>query len=679
MNRKIAFLFGILIFIVLFLFIFYASAAQINSTNYGIDTLTVSSGGQLTNSSNYKTDFLVSTVAGKSASSSYQTQLGFFYGTQGDIYGPVITIISPGSNQVYNITSISFNVTLSEVSSWCGYSLDEGGNVTMTKNTDTNFEMTSIVSEGNHNVTFYCNDTQSNMGSSSIRYFSVDLTNPTVTITFPTATNYDYIIANMTYTATDPHLNSCWYSTNSGAIQNNTIKTIGNYGYGIYLYQNSTLNTITNNAIITSGASYGRGIYLYTDSNNNSIINNIINTSGTNYGMGIDLETRSNSNLLLNNTIKTIQQNGWGIHLITNSNLNILANNIIITSGTGGQGIYLRATSNLNVIANNTVTTASGSGIYLYDLNSNIFLNNLITTTGASARGIEFASTSSNSNILANNTIITSGSNGHGIFLGSGLNNNTFSGMRVITNGTAAYGLYLYFSTINLTIIDSIINASNVGVPDLYLEGSTLNGIWNFTNVTRANGIPITIKWLAGAKGKLNMNWYLQVNVTRANTNALVSDANVTAYNSSGNAMFSTLTGADGLTLNYPLWYFTMTNSSAGTNTTIYSELYTINVTKAEFTNFTNSTINMTSNLLFNARLLGGPSTCTCTGSGNNWEISMADNCLINDNCDLNLGNITFTGTGAVTLNSTIHCKNLGSPAAGQTLTIGSNALIMVG
>lgn len=226
MKRKIAFLFGILLFIVLFSFIFYTSAAQINSTNYGIDTFTVSSGGQLTNSSNYKTDLLVSTIAGKSASSGYQTQLGFFYGTQGDIYGPIITIVSPGSNQVYNTTSISFNVTLNEVSSWCGYSLDEGGNVTMTKTIDTNFEITSILSEGNHNVTFYCNDTQSNVGSSSIRYFSVDLTNPLVTITFPTATNYDYIIANMTYTATDPHLNSCWYSTNSGA--NNITVTCDN-------------------------------------------------------------------------------------------------------------------------------------------------------------------------------------------------------------------------------------------------------------------------------------------------------------------------------------------------------------------------------------------------------------------------------------------------------------------
>lgn len=59
---------------------FSASAAQINSTNYGIDSLTLSSGGENASSSNYKNNLLISTISGNASSSNYKQQIGFFYG-----------------------------------------------------------------------------------------------------------------------------------------------------------------------------------------------------------------------------------------------------------------------------------------------------------------------------------------------------------------------------------------------------------------------------------------------------------------------------------------------------------------------------------------------------------------------------------------------------------------------
>ncbi len=71
--------------------------------------------------------------------------------------------------------------------------------------------------------------------------------------------------------------------------------------------------------------------------------------------------------------------------------------------------------------------------------------------------------------------------------------------------------------------------------------------------------------------------------------------------------------------------------------------------------------------------------TCTCPGSGNNWEINMADSCSIVDTCNLGAGNITFIGTGTTTFNAAISSKNLEYPVTDQTLFIGSNTIITVG
>jgi len=37
--------------------------------------------------------------------------------------------------------------------------------------------------------------------------------------------------------------------------------------------------------------------------------------------------------------------------------------------------------------------------------------------------------------------------------------------------------------------------------------------------------------------------------------------------------------------------------------------------------------------------------TCTCSGSGNNWEVNMSHNCNLTTNCNLGSGNMTFIGT----------------------------------
>jgi len=81
--------------------------------------------------------------------------------TPPDTTGPNLTIISPLNWTNYSTTTISFNVSLSEVGSWCGLSLDNAANITVGLNsslTGANFT-NSTMSQGLHNATFSCNDT----------------------------------------------------------------------------------------------------------------------------------------------------------------------------------------------------------------------------------------------------------------------------------------------------------------------------------------------------------------------------------------------------------------------------------------------------------------------------------------------------------------------------------------
>lgn len=70
--------------------------------------------------------------------------------------------------------------------------------------------------------------------------------------------------------------------------------------------------------------------------------------------------------------------------------------------------------------------------------------------------------------------------------------------------------------------------------------------------------------------------------------------------------------------------------------------------------------------------------TCTCPGAGNNWEIDHSDACIINDDCDLTTGTLSFTGSGTTKINATITTTNLGDPGATGILEILSNALIWI-
>ena len=94
---------------------------------------------------------------------------------KGEITSPTISILSP-ENKTYSVKDVPLTFTVSESTSWIGYTLDGQANVTITGNTT----LTSLLDEV-HYVVVYANNTAGNMGTSSMVYFTVDTTPPNIT------------------------------------------------------------------------------------------------------------------------------------------------------------------------------------------------------------------------------------------------------------------------------------------------------------------------------------------------------------------------------------------------------------------------------------------------------------------------------------------------------------------
>jgi hypothetical protein len=85
---------------------------------------------------------------------------------------PSISLLSV-ENITYNSSTIPLIFTVSEGSSWLGFSLDNQANVTINGNST----LTGLT-EGNHSLVIYANDTLGNTGKSETVFFNIELPMP---------------------------------------------------------------------------------------------------------------------------------------------------------------------------------------------------------------------------------------------------------------------------------------------------------------------------------------------------------------------------------------------------------------------------------------------------------------------------------------------------------------------
>ncbi len=289
--------------------------------------------------------------------------------------------------------------------------------------------------------------------------------------------------------------NGYWinYSTGGGATT-----------FGITTNQ---FNTTIKNCNIVDGA-WGDadtdrdGIYLDGSSNSN-LINNSINVNNS---PAIYLNNYANSNFLINNTIKS----GYtGIFLYQHSSYNTLIDNNVTTPITA---LYLYGNSSYNNISNNSFSSSGdGEGIYLASESvSNIFINNNASSnTGWAIRVYDSEK-------------------------------NLFYNPIAITHTASGWSRAVYLSGANHTIFKDCKNINGVDA-DIYVYENSLSTNNTFINCSYDSSKEV----VNGANNYLIRKWYYLAYVNYSNE-TLATNANVTAYNSTGQLQFTAQTNASG-------------------------------------------------------------------------------------------------------------------------------------
>ncbi|OLS22564.1 MAG: hypothetical protein HeimC3_30100 [Candidatus Heimdallarchaeota archaeon LC_3] len=145
---------------------------------------------------------------------------------------PSIHILSPIMT-AYNRADIWLNFTSDESLSWIGYSLDNSPNQTITGNV-----LLQSLSEGQHTITIYANDTGGNFDSKSV-IFTVDTISPEITLIRPGNATYISDIVQVEFHVTES-FNWVKYSLSGGLnvtiLNNITLMDLVSGNYSIILY-----------------------------------------------------------------------------------------------------------------------------------------------------------------------------------------------------------------------------------------------------------------------------------------------------------------------------------------------------------------------------------------------------------------------------------------------------------
>lgn len=171
-----------------------------------------------------------------------------------DTTPPQITIDSP-ANQSYSRFWVWANITLDESGSWCGYSLNGSGNVSMSNDSVSHFYYNvSGLGEEGHNITFSCNDTVGNMNTTETLYFTIDRTAPVIA-NVSNGTAYWYSI-NISWDTDESGNSSVLYGTsqidlslnetNSSLVTSHDVNLTGLSGSTTYYYNVSSCDSAGN-------------------------------------------------------------------------------------------------------------------------------------------------------------------------------------------------------------------------------------------------------------------------------------------------------------------------------------------------------------------------------------------------------------------------------------------------
>ncbi len=452
-----------------------------------------------------------------------------------------LTASTPVGNNVY------FNITLTESSpdsyifSW--YNGTDWENTTASYTNGEEIEVIKTINSdiGTINWTWYINDTANNVNQTDVWNITLDADDavaPNVNVNYPVnGTTYPLSSINFNVTAVDNvGMGSCWYSLNSGVnnysmsnttgaptMWSATNSSIADGSYTVNFYCNDTNNNVNNSESV---------VFTIETGTNVSICRNLDIEDGV-YTLQNDISALDNCFVIGAENV-TLDFNGYTISQGP-SNTGVVVDGYNYTTIRNGSidgfyyGISLANNEN-NTITNMVLMDVDEYGIWLLN-SSNNNITNIIFPSGGDDDTIHFQA-SSDSNILTNITIQSAGLNGIRMIDSS---NNIFTD--IIIESSTSNG-FIISGCSNNQIING--NISGSGLNDVDLSSTSLSNV--FLNVTYSNS-----KESVEAGSELIRKWYYQayVNDTAGND---VSNANVSAFNNTGDFIMNLTTNASGWT-----------------------------------------------------------------------------------------------------------------------------------
>lgn len=335
-----------------------------------------------------------------------------------DSIPPSVSIISP-QNTTYLASTIYINVTATDASGIDQVKAQvDGSNITLNHENGYYVDSTSL-SDGDHWIRIFAEDTAGNTNSDEIVYFS----------TTTAVSNCSVISSPGHYHLTDNITNSsflkCIMINSSDVVFDGhafKIDGIDSYGtYGVYVGDDSLSNVTVKNVTATD---WYRGIH-YENGHNGLIESNYLQDNR--YGLFLDDST---NNTLRNNQMS---ENTYNFDIDADSPTGFY-NNIDTTNLVEGKAIYY-----LFGVSDLVIDSTSNAGL-VYCINShNITVRD--SNFSNNKKGIYFLNTT---NSRVENNVFTN--NDAGIYLDSSRNNNITSNNATENN----CGYYLYNSTHNL-------------------------------------------------------------------------------------------------------------------------------------------------------------------------------------------------------------------------------------
>ncbi|MBN2330667.1 MAG: right-handed parallel beta-helix repeat-containing protein, partial [Candidatus Aenigmarchaeota archaeon] len=534
--------------------------------------------------------------------------------TAPDITAPMIYILSP-QNTSYPTQIVYFNVSLNETGDWCGYSLDGEANVTMTANaTETGFgSFNDSMSEGQHSVKFYCNDTAGNMNSTSTVYLFIS----EVWISSCRALGTSGVTYKMNQSVNTS--GSCFTIINNNITldcQNNKItygETPSDTYEGVYSDYDET---IIRNCTITGGKQGMRyGILLYQNSDNNYI--EYINVSYNSYGIRI---YASDNNTLTN---ITATNNDYGIYLLASKN-NVFRNNNMSGNSVANFDYYyyLFGTSSksyFNQIDTSNILDYSYILYYNYSISDYIFDQSTAPNAG-SVFCIEC-------NNITVKDLNLSHHNGYGLFFYN-VNNSRIDNVTANSNFNGINISYSNNDTIVNTRANSNANSGIAFIKSEFIKAENISTTSNINNIvlfysdnniirdSRSNASSsydiLIRRWTPASTNNTFLNvsynetkeyvqsgcelirkWYVDANITNE-SGISMQGMNVSFFNKNDTLSDYDITQSNGFTKTFGLveYMVYITGKEYWTNYTIY-----VNDSTGTYENYSNAAINFSDNI----------------------------------------------------------------------------------